>query len=110
VEQDGRESIDPRLEGRFAILVPEESRVTKPRRQHALGVARDDLRLLRLHIRHGEKRGLQLAIFIDHREVMLVVNHRRRQHFFRQVEELHGKMAGDDGWILDEIRHFLKQR
>jgi hypothetical protein len=110
VEQDGREPIEPRLEGRFAILVPEESRVTKPGRQDTLGVARDDFRLLRLHVRHGEKGGLQLAIFIDHRKVMLVVNHRRRQHLFRQLEKFDRKMAGDDGRILDEIRYFLKQR
>ena len=37
------------------------------------------------------------------------MNHRRRQHFFRQVEEFCGKRAGDDGWILDEIRHLVEQ-
>ena len=47
VEQHRVEPIEPRLERRLAIRVPEEPRVAQPRRQHALGVARDDLRLLR---------------------------------------------------------------
>ena len=93
VEQDRRQPIDARLERRLAVLVPEEARVAQPRRQHALGVARDDLRLLRLHVRHGEKRRLQLAVVVHHREVVLVMNHRRRQHFFGQLEELDRECA-----------------
>ena len=80
------------------------------RRQHALVVARDDFRLLRLHVRDGEERGFQLTVVIDHRKVMLMMNHRRRQHFFGKLEKLDGEMAGDDGRIFDKVGHFLQQR
>src|SRR5439155_26268301 len=33
-----------------------------------------------------------------------------RQHFFGELEELDGKMAGDHRWIFDEVWHFLEQR
>ena len=110
MEEDRGQPVDARLERRLAILVPEESRVAQPRRQHALGVARDDLRLLRLHVGHGQERRLQLALFIHHREVVLMVNHRRRQHFLGKLEELDRDVPGDDRRVLDEVRHFLQQR
>jgi hypothetical protein len=77
-----------RLERRLSILVPEEASVAKPGRQDTFGIARDDFRLLRLHVDDGEKRRLQLAVLIHHRKVVLVMNHRRRQHLFRQGQEL----------------------
>jgi hypothetical protein len=81
VKEDGRKAIDPRFEPRLPILVPEKSCVAEPRREHALGVPRDDLRLLGLHVDDSEKGRLELAVFVHHRKVMLVVDHRRRQHF-----------------------------
>ena len=107
MKQDGRKPLDPRLERCLAIRVPEEPRIAQPRRQHALVVARDDLRLFRLHVRDGEKRGLQPVFLVHHREVMLMMNHRRRQHFLRQLEELDREMAGDDRWVFNQVRHFL---
>ena len=110
MKQDGRQPIDPRLERRLAILVVEEPRVAQPRRQHALGIARDDLRLLGLHVGDREKRRLQLAVLVHHREVVLVMNHRRRQHFLGELEELHRDVPGDDRGILDEVGHLAQQR
>ncbi len=110
VEQDRRQPVDPRLERGLAILVPEESRIAQPRRQHALGVARDDFRLLRLHVGDREKRRLQPSLVVHHREVVLVMDHRRRQHFFRQLEELDRKVARHDRRVFDEIGHFLQER
>ena len=42
-------------------------------------------------------------------KVMLMMNERRRQHFFRQLEKLGRERAADDGWILDEIGNFIQQ-
>ncbi len=95
---------------RLAVLVPEEPRIAQPRRQHALGVARDDLRLLRLHVGDRQERRLQLPLVVHHREVVLVMNHRRRQHFLRELEELDREVPGDDRRVLDEVGHFLQQR
>ena len=38
------------------------------------------------------------------------MNHRRRQHFLRQLQELDREVPGDDRRILDEVGHFLQQR
>ncbi len=67
VKQDRGQPVDARLERRFPIRVPEEARVAEPRREHTLGIARDDLRLLRLHVGDREKRRLQLAVLVNHR-------------------------------------------
>ena len=63
-----------------------------------------------LHVGHRQERRLQPALVVHHREVVLVMNHRRRQHFLRKLEELDREVPGDDGRVLDEIRHFLQER
>ena len=73
------------LELDLAVGVPEEPRVAQPRRDDALGVLRDDPLVLRLGVDDGEERRLQLAVVVDHREVVLMVDQRRRQHFLRQL-------------------------
>ena len=40
---------------------------------------------------------------------MLVVNQRRRQHFFGELEKLQAEGARDDRRILDQVRHFVQQ-
>ena len=95
VKQNRRKPIDARLERRLAILVPEEPRVAQPRRQHALRIARDDLWLFRLRVGHGQECRLQLPFIVHHRKVMLVMNHRCRQHFLRELQELHREMPRD---------------
>ncbi len=54
--------------------------------------------------------GFSLPVVVHHREVVLVMNHRRRQHFLRQLEELDREVTGDDGRVLDQVGHFLQQR
>ena len=39
---------------------------------------------------------------------MLMMDHRRRQHFLRQAQELIGKYARRDDRVLDEVRHFIE--
>ena len=63
-----------------------------------------------LHVGDGEERRLQLAVLVHHRKVVLVVNHRRRQHFLGQLEELDREEAGDDRRVLDQVGHLLQQR
>ncbi len=110
VEKDGREAGDARPQRGLAVCLPEKLRITEPRGEDAFRVARDNLRLLRLRVRDRQERGLQLSFLVDDRKVMLMMNHRRRQHFLRQLQELDGEMARDDGGVLHEVRHFLQER
>ena len=64
----------------------------------------------RLRVDDREERFLELALLVDHREEVLVVHERRRQHFVRQLEERAVEEAGDDAGILDEVGDFLDQR
>ena len=57
----------------------------------------------------GEKRRLQLSLVVHHREEMLMVDHRRREHFLGKLQELDGKVSRDDRRILHEVWHFLEQ-
>ena len=64
----------------------------------------------RLRVHDREERRLQRAVVVDHREEVLMVNQRRRQHFLRQLEERGAEEAGDDAGELDEVGDFLDQR
>jgi hypothetical protein len=94
----------------LAIRVPEERRVAQPRRDDALGVLRDLALVGRLRVDDGEERLFQRALVVEHREVMLVMDQRGRQHFLRQFEERTLEEAGDDPGILDEVGNFIEQR
>ena len=48
-----------------------------------------------------------LPVLALDRKVVLMMNQRRRQHFFGQLEELERERAGDDRRVLDEVRHFV---
>ena len=103
------EPVEPRLERRLAIGLPEEPRVAQPRRDDALGVARDGALVVGLGVDDREKRVLQLAVLGLDRKVVLMVNQRRRQHFVGQLEELERERAGDDRRVLDQIGHLVQQ-
>ena len=110
VEQQRVEAADARLERVLPIFFPEEARVAQPRRDDALGVARDGALVVGLGVDHREKRVLQLPVVALDREIVLVMHERRRQHFVGQLEELRRERAGDDRRVLDQIGHFLQQR
>ena len=109
VEQQRAEAIEARLQRRLAIGLPEELRVAQPRRQHALGVDGDGAGVVGLDVGDGEERRQQAAGVVGDREVVLVMDHRRRQHFLRQVEELGGERPGDDRRVLHQVDDFLEQ-
>ena len=88
VEQDRVQPFDTGLERHLAVGLPEKLRVAQPRREHPLRVAADELGPVHLDVGHREEGRLQLAVFVHHREVVLVMDHRRRQHFLGQREEL----------------------
>ena len=90
----------------LAIGFPEEPRVAQPRRDDPLGVARDRPLVVGLGVDDREKRVLQLSVLALDREVVLMVNQRRRQHFLGQLEELEREGAGDDRRVLDQVGHF----
>ena len=109
VEQQRAEPIEARLERRLAIGLPEELRVAQPRRQHALGVDGDRARVVGLDVGDREERRQQPPRIVGDREVVLVMDHRRRQHFLGQVEELGRERAGDDRRVLHQVDDLLEQ-
>ena len=108
VEQHRPEPLDVVGERLLAIRVEEEPRIAQPRGQHALHVSRDHVRLLGLHVEHGEKHRHQLALVAHDRKEMLMVNHRRRQHFFGQLEKFLREPARNHHRIFDQIRNLIQ--
>ena len=96
MEQQRGKPVEPRLERRLAVGLPEEARVAQPRRHDALGVARDGPLVVGLGVDDGQERVLQRAVLAFDRKVMLMVNQRRRQHFLGKLEELERERAADD--------------
>ena len=109
VKEQRVQPLEPRLERRPAIALPEEPRIAQPRRHHALGVLRDQPLVLRLGVDHGEERFLQLAAIRYHREIVLVVHERGRQHLLRQREKRAIEEPGDDARELDEVGDLVEQ-
>ena len=110
VEPQRVETVEARVEGRAAVRLPEEPGVPQPRHEHALGVAGDRRHVVLRDVGHREEVLGEAALARRHREVVLVVNHRRLQHLLGQGEELLGKAAGDHRRVLDEIGHLVEQR
>ena len=72
------------FERHLAIGIPEETRISQAGRQHALVIARDDLLVAGVGVRHHEEGRLQTPRVVYDRKVVLMMDHRRRQHFFRK--------------------------
>ena len=109
MEQQRAEPVEARLERRLAIGLPEELRVAQARRQHALGVDGDGAGVVGLDVGDGEERRQQPPGVVRHREVVLVMDHRRRQHLLGQLEELGRERPGDDRRVLHQVDDFLQQ-
>ncbi|MEZ5418790.1 MAG: hypothetical protein R2708_15815 [Vicinamibacterales bacterium] len=87
------------------VRVPEEPGVPQPGREHALEVARHELRLLRFHVEHGEEGRHEAVLRVHQRKEMLVMDHGGAQHLGRQLQELGRERPGGHGRVLDEIRN-----
>ncbi len=69
-----------------------------------------DSRILGLRVDDGEERVLQPAVLTLNREIVLVVDQGRREHFLRQFQKLMTEGARHDAGIFDEIRHLLEEQ
>ena len=102
--------IEPRLQFRLPVALPEEPRIAEPPGDDALGILRDDALVFRLGVDDGQERFLQFAVLGDHREVMLMVDERRREHFLRQRQKGAIEEPCDHGRILDEVGDLVDER
>ena len=109
VEQQRVEPAETRFKGGLPVGLPEETRVPQPRRDDALGVARDGALVVGLGVDDGEERVLQPSVLSLDRKVVLMMNQRRRQHLIRQLEELEREGAADHRRVLDEIGHLVEE-
>ncbi|MGC4085384.1 MAG: hypothetical protein QM736_25495 [Vicinamibacterales bacterium] len=109
VEQQRGEPIEPRFERLLAIRFPEEARVAQASGYDALRVAGNRALVVRLGVDDGEEGVLQFAVLALDREVVLMMNQRRRQHFLGELQELRAEGACHHRGVLDEIGHFGEQ-
>ena len=108
MKQHRAEAFDVLGERPLAVGIEKEARVPEARGEHALHVARDHLRLFRFHVQHREEHRQQAALVAGDRKEVLVVNHRRGEHFFRQLEKLLRERARDHHRVFDQIGHFIE--
>ena len=110
VEQQRVEPVEPVVKPVRAVGVPEEAGVAQPRHEHALGVAGDAGDVVARRVGDRQEVRQESAAGIDHREVVLVVHHRGRQHFVRELEELPRKAPGHHRRVLYQVGHLAGQR
>ena len=110
VIDDPGEPLDACRERLPAVLVEEETRVGKPRSQHALVAAHDRARVLCRQIADHQEAVRQHAARVGEREILLVLLHRQDQAFLRHGEEFRIERAGVDGGPFDQRGHFVEQR
>jgi hypothetical protein len=110
VEPDGLEALEAPRKRDFAIGIPEEPRIAKTRRQHALVITGNHFFIAGVGVRDGKKRRLQPPGVVDDGKIVLMVNHRRRQDFLGKREELRRERAGHHRRIFDEVRYLFEQR
>ena len=110
VEEQGVEPVEPVLEPLRPIRIPEEARVAEPGHEDALGVVRDAGDVVSRRVGDGQKVRQQRAAGADHREVVLVVHHRGREHLVRELQELPRIGTGDHRGVLDQIGHLAGER
>jgi hypothetical protein len=61
-------------------------------------------------VAHGDKVRQELTARILNGEIALVLAHDRNQHITRQFKEALVKGAAKDGWLLNQVGDFFKQR
>ena len=83
--------LDPLAEFLALIVAPEELRVVEARPQHALMPAANDALGIAVEVRNRDKSGRELAVGLFHREVALVVQHHRFEHFLGQARGMPGR-------------------
>ena len=110
VEQERVEPFEPVVKPARPVGVPEEAGIAQPCHEHALGVARNAGDVVARGVGHRQEVRQQPAAGVDHREVVLVVHHRGRQHFVRELEELLRKAPGHHRRMLDQVGHLAGQR
>ena len=102
-----RGAVDQRA---LAVGVPEIAGVGQPRAQHALVAGAHALRLGAVEIGDGDEVRQQLAVGIQHMEVLLVVAHGGDQHRRRHFQKTRVERARDCYRPLHQRRHLVQQR
>ena len=110
LEHDPRKLLVPHRERLLPILGEEELRVGEARRDHVLVALADDRGVLHDGRHHRREAVRELAGLVLHREVALVVAHRRDDDLLRHLEERGIEAARHADGILAEMDHLAEQR
>ena len=95
---------------RLLVLLVEKFRITQPRPQHALVAVDDVAGVGGLQIGHQQKAVHQLAVFIQQREIFLVLLHGQNQAFLRHGKEMRFKFRLQNNGVFHQRGYFVQQR
>ncbi len=101
--------IEPRLQRRPPIGLPEEPGIAEPGGHHPLGVPGNGPFVFRLCVHHRKERLFQRASLRDDGKVVLVVHERGGQHLGRQPEKGRIEKARDHSRKLHQVRDFVDE-
>ena len=91
-------------------MLVEKFRIAQPRAQHAL-VAMDNVAWVGgLQIGHQQKAVHQLAVFIQQREIFLVLLHGQNQAFLRHSKKMRFKFRLQNNGVFHQRGYFVQQR
>ena len=110
VKQEGVQTSQTVLESPPTIRIQKEPGVAESGHEHSLGISSDPRHVVTRRIGHGEKVGLQPASPIGHGKIVLMMNHRRFQHFGGELQKLIWERTGHDRWILDQVGDLVQER
>ena len=84
LEKDMLEGLFPFTKRRFSIRIPKERRIGESGTQNSFVTGANDVIAIGLKIYYGKEDRQQLARFIEHREILLVLSHYGDKDFFWQ--------------------------
>lgn len=108
LEHDALQAIDVAFERLAAILDHEEGRIVETGAHDALVTCDDGLGVGGITVAHDEKRVVERAIGLVHREVALMLEHRVGDDLGRDVKETLVEVREHDGGIFNEVHDLVE--
>ena len=109
LEGNGFQLLQTVSQGLLSVFIKEELSIAQTSTQYALITVSNDIQMLLAAITHGDEFVQQRAVLSQHREVTLVLTHRRNNAFLRQSQELILKIAAQSSRPFNKIVNLFQQ-